>query len=139
VQQDYADPSWIPDTVSLGCDEVSELLEEIVAESSALCRRRLADKILKLIRSSNKPLSEVDFVAFQRKSLAIMSGIIDEMPDCPEKYGVAYAIGSNNLAGRSMSEIAAKLGTTRALISHRAVEFCRRYQLPPSPYMKASR
>jgi hypothetical protein len=73
-----------------------------------------------------------------RKMMAILSAVIDEMPDCPEKYGVAYAIGSNNLAGRSMSEIAAKLGTTRALISHRAVEFCRRHQLPPSPYMKAS-
>ena len=72
-----------------------------------------------------------------RKMMAILSAVIDEMPDCPEKYGVAYAIGSSTLAGRSMSEIAAKLGTTRALISHRAVEFCRRYQLPPSPYMKA--
>ena len=72
-----------------------------------------------------------------RKMMAILSAVIDEMPDCPEKYGVAYAIGSSTLAGRSMSEIAAKLGTTRALISHRAVEFCRRYELPPSPYMKA--
>ena len=72
-----------------------------------------------------------------RKMMSILSAVIDEMPDCPEKYGVAYAIGASNLAGRSMSEIAAKLGTTRALISHRAVEFCRRYQLPPSPYMKA--
>jgi hypothetical protein len=74
-----------------------------------------------------------------RKMMSILSAVIDEMPDCPEKYGVAYAIGSNNLAGRSMSEIAAKLGTTRALISHRAVDFCRRYQLPPSPYMKAAK
>jgi hypothetical protein len=74
-----------------------------------------------------------------RKMMAILSAVIDEMPDCPEKYGVAYAIGANNLAGRSMSEIAAKLGTTRALISHRAVEFCRRHQLPPSPYMKSAK
>jgi hypothetical protein len=74
-----------------------------------------------------------------RKMMAIMSAIIDEMPDCPEKYGVAYAIGSNSLAGRSMSEIAAKLGTTRALISYRAVEFCKRHKLPPSPYMRSNR
>jgi hypothetical protein len=73
-----------------------------------------------------------------RKMMAILSAVIDEMPDCPEKFGVAYAIGSNNLAGRSMSEIAAKLGTTRALISYRAVDFCRRHQLPASPYMKAN-
>jgi len=80
------------------------------------------------------PSSEIEVA---RKMMAILSAVIDEMPDCPEKYGVAYAIGANNLAGRSMSEIAARLGTTRALISHRAVEFCRRHQLPPSPYMKA--
>lgn len=75
----------------------------------------------------------------ERKAmLRLWSATLDEMPECPEKYGVAYAIGATFLAGRSMSEIAAKLGTTRALISHRARAFCRRHNLPPSPYMRAA-
>jgi hypothetical protein len=73
----------------------------------------------------------------RRAMLMLFSSMLDEMPECPEKYGVAYAIGATFLAGRSMSEIAAKLGTTRALISHRARDFCRRHQIPPSPYMRA--
>jgi hypothetical protein len=85
------------------------------------------DQIEELLRDSRK------------KAIRLMSAIIDEMPDCPEKYGIAYAIGSTTLAGRSMSEIAAKLGVTRALISARAVAFCDRHGIPPSPYMKASR
>ena len=72
----------------------------------------------------------------RKKAIRLMSAIVDEMPDCPEKYGIAYAIGSTTLAGRSMSEIAAKLGVTRALISARAVAFCQRYEIPPSPYMR---
>ena len=74
----------------------------------------------------------------RKKAIRLMSAIVDEMPDCPEKYGIAYAIGSTTLAGRSMSEIAAKLGVTRALISARAVAFCQRYEIPPSPYMRSN-
>jgi len=75
---------------------------------------------------------------FGKKAILLISRILDEMPDTPEKWGVAFAVGATCCIGRSMSEIAAMLGVTRALISHRAVEFCRRYELPPSPYMKAN-
>ena len=75
----------------------------------------------------------------RKRAIRLLSAVIDEMPDCPEKFGIAYAIGSTSLVGRSMSEIAAKLGVTRALISARAVSFCQRYQIPPSPYMKSAK
>lgn len=139
VQRELADPCWLPTSFGAGRDEIIEMLDELVAEYDALSRRKLADKITALVTASTRSLSSADFLRMQRQTLFILSAVIDEMPDCPEKYGVAYAIGSNTLAGRSMSEIAAKLGTTRALISHRAVDFCRRYQLPPSPYMKAAK
>ena len=139
MQQDYADTHWRPDSLSTGEDEISDMLDELVAEPDALCRRKLADRLLVLITSSTGALSSVDFHNMQRRMLAIFSAMMDEMPDCPEKWGISFGVGTANCAGRSMSEIAAKLGTTRALISHRAVEFCRRYQLPPSPYMKSKR
>jgi len=72
----------------------------------------------------------------RRAMLRLLSATLDEMPECPEKYGAAYAIGATFLAGRSMSEIAASLGVTRAIISHRARAFCKRYNIPPSPYMR---
>lgn len=76
---------------------------------------------------------------FGRKAIRLISGILDELPDSPEKWGIAFAVGANCCAGRSMSEVAAMLGVTRALISYRAKDFCRRYELPPSPYMKSKR
>lgn len=71
-----------------------------------------------------------------QRAIRLISAVVDEMPDSPEKWGIAFAVGAGCCIGRSMSEVAAKLGVTRALISTRAVSFCKRYDLPPSPYMR---
>lgn len=73
---------------------------------------------------------------YGRKAVALISAILDELPDSPEKWGVAFAVGAHCCIGRSMSEVAATMGVTRALLSNRAVSFCNRNNLPPSPYMK---
>lgn len=67
----------------------------------------------------------------------VISGIVDEFPDSPKKWGIAFAVAAKCCVGRTMAEVAAKHGVTRAIISYHATDFCRRFDLPPSSYMKA--
>lgn len=81
-----------------------------------------------------------DLLSESRQSmLKLLSVAMDYIDESPKTWGVSFAIGTTNCAGRSMSEIAAKLGCTRADISHHAKAFQRAAKLPPSPYMKAER
>jgi hypothetical protein len=75
----------------------------------------------------------------RRRAILFVSALIDELPDCPEKWKAAFALGTTNCLGRSMSEVAAKLGVTRAIISYGAKDICTRFNLPPSPYMRNDR
>ena len=74
-----------------------------------------------------------------RKMMDVMQLAVDYMDESPKNWGVAFAIGSKACMGRSMSEVAAKIGCTRADISHFAQDFCRVASIPPSPYMKIKR
>lgn len=75
----------------------------------------------------------------RRDMLKLLSVVMDYVDESPKTWGVSFAIGTTNCAGRSMSEIAAKLGCTRADISHHAKAFQRAANLPPSPYMKGQK
>jgi hypothetical protein len=68
-----------------------------------------------------------------------IDAILGEMPESIEKWGVAFAVGSVICAGKSMAEVAQRLGCSRAAISHKARQFCDRHNLEPSPYMKSSK
>ena len=72
----------------------------------------------------------------RREAITIMSAIIDDMPDCTAKWHWAFALATSNCAGRNMSEIAARLGVTRADISVGSKSVCKRFNFPPSPYMR---
>jgi hypothetical protein len=69
----------------------------------------------------------------------VISCIMDEFPDSPKKWGIAFAVAAKCCVGRTMAEVAATLGVTRAIISYHAQDFCRRLGLPPSSYMKDNR
>jgi hypothetical protein len=107
MQQEIADPNW---------ESAFEFDEPETGDIEAAVSAALRD--------------------YGRKAVALISAILDELPDSPEKWGVAFAVGAHCCIGRSMSEVAARMGVTRALISNRAVSFCQRNSLPPSPYMK---
>jgi hypothetical protein len=68
--------------------------------------------------------------------LKLASAIIDEMPDCPQKWAAALAIGANNLAGRPLATIAAKCNTTELALLKAAVAFCQCHRIHPSPYLR---
>ena len=69
--------------------------------------------------------------------LPILHAAVARMPDCVEKWGIAFATSNPVCLGRSMTEIADKLGVCRATISAEARKFCDDHGLPPSPYMKS--
>lgn len=70
----------------------------------------------------------------------VIHDIISRMPDTIDKWGIAFATMSPETAGRSMADIAAQLGISRAAISHKAKEFCDMHglsyspKMPPRPY-----
>lgn len=72
-----------------------------------------------------------------KEQKAIAEAMIDEMPSCIERWGMAFAIGSVDCIGRSMADVAGYLGCSKAAISHRARAFCERNNLKPSHYMKS--
>jgi hypothetical protein len=81
------------------------------------------------------------------KFLRVFHVAIQRMPDCIEKWGIAFATGNPICFGQSMSDVARKLDgvqkehsgkyITRAAISYEARKFCDDMGLPPSPYMKS--
>jgi hypothetical protein len=62
--------------------------------------------------------------------------ILAKMPDTIDKWGIAFAVNSPETAGRSMADIAASLGVSRAALSHKAKEFCDDNGLSYTPKMK---
>lgn len=69
--------------------------------------------------------------------MALLHYVIARMPDSVEKWGIAFATASPICLGKSMSEIAAHFGWSRATISYEARKCCDNNGLPPSSYMKS--
>ncbi len=69
--------------------------------------------------------------------MALLHYAVDRMPDCVEKWGIAFATNNPICIGISMSEVAAKFGWSRAAISYEARKCCDDNKLPPSGYMKS--
>ena len=67
---------------------------------------------------------------------AALSFIIESKDKRIAIYQVAFVFESAICEGKSMEEIADKLGCTRACLSKGAKAFCRMSGLPPSSYMK---
>ena len=68
--------------------------------------------------------------------LRLASSIVDEMPDCLQKWQAAIAIGTNNLAGRTLADLAAKAKVTELELLRGATKFCQRHNVHPSPYLQ---
>ena len=71
------------------------------------------------------------------KFLPILHAAIQRMPDCIEKWGIAFATSNPICFGQSMTEVARKMDVSRASLSYEARKFCDDMGLPPSPYMKS--
>jgi len=69
--------------------------------------------------------------------MALLHYVINRMPNSVEKWGIAFATASPICLGRSMSEIAAHYGWSRAAVSYEARKCCDDNGLPPSTYMKS--
>lgn len=52
-------------------------------------------------------------------------------------WAVMFATNHPKCAGLSMTQVAKRIGVSRATISVIATKFCDDYGLPPSPYMKS--
>jgi hypothetical protein len=72
-----------------------------------------------------------------RAVIPSLSTVLEKQPDTPDKWGAAFAVGASFCFGVSMSEKAAQLGCSRALISYKATEICKALGWPPSAYMKS--
>lgn len=70
-----------------------------------------------------------------RSLFPVLHAILAKMPDTIDKWGIAFAVMSPETAGRSMADIAAQLGVSRAALSHKAKEFCDMHGLSYSPKM----
>lgn len=68
--------------------------------------------------------------------LRLASSIVDEMPDCLQKWQAALAVGTNNLAGRTLADLAAKAKVTELELLKGATKFCQRHNVHPSPYLQ---
>lgn len=69
--------------------------------------------------------------------LPLLHAAVARMPDCVEKWGIAFATSNPICLGRSMTDVAEKLGVCKATLSAEARKFCDEHSLPPSPYMKS--
>ena len=63
--------------------------------------------------------------------------MVYRMPDCIQKWGMAFATGNPMCMGLTMSQVAEKFGWSRSAISHEARKFCDDNGLAPSSYMKS--
>jgi hypothetical protein len=78
-----------------------------------------------------------DYRHIALRFLWIMNHILSLMPkQSPERWAIMFAIGHPECMGKSMSEVAATLGCSKAYISTVATNFLRNTGLPPSPYMR---
>ena len=68
--------------------------------------------------------------------LRLASAMSDEMPDCLQKWQAALAIGTDNLAGRTLADIAAKAKVSELELLKAATKFCQRHNVHPSPYLQ---
>ena len=68
--------------------------------------------------------------------LRLASAIVDEMPDRPQKWAAALALGTSNLAGMTLAAIAAKAGVAELELLRAATKFCQRHNVHPSPYLQ---
>ena len=64
---------------------------------------------------------------------------IQRQRDSVEKWGIAFATSNPICMGMSMSEVAKRLGVSRAAISYEATRFCDEHGLPHSSYMKSEK
>lgn len=78
-----------------------------------------------------------DYRECARALLPVLTAVLEAMPECVEKWSVAFALGSPICGGHSMAKIAQRFGVSRALISYNARRFCEANGLTPSGYMRA--
>jgi hypothetical protein len=71
------------------------------------------------------------------KFLRVLHLAVAAMPDSAEKWGVAFATANPCCMGMSMSEVAKRMGISRATLSFIARRFCEDAGLPPSSYMRS--
>jgi predicted transcriptional regulator len=76
---------------------------------------------------------------FLGKMEEILYFMLQKEPKSTAVWGLLFALGSRHLAGRSMTEVAKKLGVSRAAISKQATLISRQISLPSSPYMAPAR
>jgi hypothetical protein len=69
--------------------------------------------------------------------MRVLHAAIERQPDTVQKWGIAFATNNPICLGRSMSEVAASLGESRAALSYEARKFCDDNGLPPSGYMRS--
>jgi hypothetical protein len=74
--------------------------------------------------------------SFIRKIDEMIYQLIKRNDKDPALWGLAFAVGSKILDGRSMTAIAKDIGVTRAAISKHATFYSRTLSLPRSPYQK---
>ena len=77
------------------------------------------------------------FREMARKFKPVISSALERQAEGPQRWAVGFAIGSAFCAGRSMADVAVKLGCSRALLSEYARKFCEDNDLPPSDMMKS--
>jgi hypothetical protein len=97
----------------------------------------LEDQIADMTLAEFSRTMPAAFREMMRRFIPLISAALERQPDNADKWGVAFAVGASFCAGRSMADIAAKLGCSRALLSYKARQFCEDCSLPPSGYMKS--
>jgi hypothetical protein len=70
------------------------------------------------------------------KFLRVLHLAVAAMPDSAEKWGVAFATANPCCMGTSMSEVAKRIGVSRATLSFIARKFCEDAGIPPSSHMR---
>ena len=74
--------------------------------------------------------------AERRTTLAFVSRLIDEMPDCPTKWQFAAAIGSTNCLGRTLETMATRSKMEPLAFLRATLALCKRLAIHPSPFLR---
>ena len=69
--------------------------------------------------------------------MRVLHGAIERQVDSVQKWGIAFATNNPICSNRSMAEVAAMLGCSKASLSYEARRFCTEHGLPPSRYMRS--